>query len=310
MVSKPHEEILRRIDAVTAAGAVNNTKAVTATLGGARKGQTALSALVDEYEALQKLHLSKHSPDQIRKWRNLRERAVNDLMIALGRDVYKCIGAISAMIEALDSAKRLKLDLVLKNLRLKGGSYEPRAAYSIDFVQDRILADGALDSMNPEARRVVYVCAELGLRPVEVVNLTKNSIRLDAKIPHIIVQPEGRVLKTDHSERHVPLVGVALKAMRLQPEGFPEYFDKSATLSATVNKFMANNGLRPFPKVSLYSLRHTFEDRLTKIEPPEKIHAYLMGHKYDRPKYGSPPDLEQLVGWMEKIAFRPPASPI
>ncbi|MBI1651380.1 hypothetical protein [Hyphomicrobium sulfonivorans] len=44
LVSKPHEEILRRIDAVTAAGAVNNTNAVAAALGGARKGQIAPTA--------------------------------------------------------------------------------------------------------------------------------------------------------------------------------------------------------------------------------------------------------------------------
>jgi hypothetical protein len=33
-----------------------------------------------------------------------------------------------------------------------------------------------------------------------------------------------------------------------------------------------------------------------------------MGHRYDRPKYGSPPSLEQLKGWLDKIALRPPAS--
>ena len=49
------------------------------------------------------------------------------------------------------------------------------------------------------------------------------------------ILPEGRWLKTDDSEREIPLVGVALAAMRLRPEGFPQYRDKSSTLSATLN---------------------------------------------------------------------------
>jgi hypothetical protein len=96
--------------------------------------------------------------------------------------------------------------------------------------------------------------------------------------------------------------------MRAQPQGFPAYFDKSAALSATVNKFLKSRKLRPTDRHSLYSLRHTFEDRLTAVEPPEKIQAFLMGHRYDRPKYGSPPSLEQLRGWLDKIAFKAPAS--
>lgn len=336
-----YAELIARIKALEGSGNLKNERAVAGVLGGASTSQISLQNLLEECQREMRVELKDHSPDQLRKWRNVRIRAIENLKAVIGRDLYieditrehaldfrdwwqdriidegvqidtanKDIGTLSAMFETLDTARRLKLDLVFKGLRIKGGSYEPRAPYPIDFVQDRILADGALDGMHPEARRVVYVCAELGLRPVEVVNLTKKSIRLDAKIPHLMIQPEGRVLKTDHSERHVPLVGVALEAMKKQPEGFPTYFDNSSGLSGHVNKYFKANDLRPFPRVSLYSLRHTFEDRLTKAEPPEKIQAYVMGHKYDRPKYGSPPDLEQLVGWMNKIAFRPPASPI
>ncbi|MBI1649835.1 integrase [Hyphomicrobium sulfonivorans] len=333
-----YAELIARIKALEGSGNLKNERAVAGVLGGASKSQIALSNLVEEYKKVIRVELKDHSPDQLRKWANAKIRAVENLQTVIGRDLYiedltrehaldfrdwwqdriieegkkidtanKDFGHISVMLDGVSNSKRLNLDPVFKTLRIKGGNYEQRAPYPIDFVQDRILADGALDAMNPEARRVVYVCAELGLRPVEVVNLTKNSIKLDAEIPHLLIQPEGRVLKTDHSERHVPLVGVALEAMKKQPEGFPTYFDNSSGLSATVNKFFKENGLRPFPKVSLYSLRHTFEDRLTQIEPPEKIQAYAMGHKYDRPKYGSPPELKQLLGWMEKIAFKAPA---
>lgn len=73
-----------------------------------------------------------------------------------------------------------------------------------------------------------------------------------------------------------------------------------------MNKVMGNNNLLPTPDHSLYSLRHTFEDRLTAVEAPGKVIASLMGHKWIRPKYGSGPSLEQKRDWLQKIAFKPP----
>jgi hypothetical protein len=54
-----------------------------------------------------------------------------------------------------------------------------------------------------------------------VVNLTPQAIRLDAEVPHLKIMAEGRRLKTDDSAREIPLVGVALAAMKLRPEGLP-----------------------------------------------------------------------------------------
>jgi hypothetical protein len=48
----------------------------------------------------------------------------------------------------------------------------------------------------------------------------------------------------------------------------------------------------PIPGQTLYSLRHTFEDRLTAVEAPEKVVAALIGHKWHRPRYGLGPSLE------------------
>lgn len=48
-------------------------------------------------------------------------------------------------------------------------------------------------------------------------------------------------------------------------------------MSALVNKYLAAQGLLPGEDHSFYSLRHTFEDRLTAVEAPEKVVASLMG---------------------------------
>ena len=55
--------------------------------------------------------------------------------------------------------------------------------------------------------------------------------------------------------------------------GFPRYRDKADVLSALVNKALKARGLRPEKGQSLYSLRHTFEDRLTAVDAPDKIIA-------------------------------------
>jgi integrase len=67
-------------------------------------------------------------------------------------------------------------------------------------------------------------------------------------------------------------------------------------------------GMRPTLRHSLYSLRHSFEDRLTALDPPDKIIAVLMGHKHQRPKYGAGPTLEHLQSWMNRIAFKSPTT--
>ena len=112
-----------------------------------------------------------------------------------------------------------------------------------------ILADGQLADLNDEARDVVYVVMETGARPSEIINLSKGRIVLDAPIPFIRIKAEDRLLKTEHSERDVPLVGMALDAMRRHPEGFPRYFDKGSNLSATLMKHFKKRELLPSEKL-------------------------------------------------------------
>lgn len=100
------------------------------------------------------------------------------------------------------------------------------------------------DDLNPEARRIIYLVAETGLRLSEACNLTRSTICLKDTIPQVRVRPMGREMKTMQSRREVPLVGVALMAMREQPDSFPRYRDKADSLSALVNKAMGGSGWR------------------------------------------------------------------
>lgn len=305
-------------------------------LGGVEPPALDLDGLFAEFEALMKASNKGMSPDQIRKWGNPKRRAIANLRTVIGNKpllkitrgdaldfqrwwtdrvavegieietANKDIGHLNKMLGKIDQTHRLGLGSVFAQMRIEGGRTGQRVAFDPAFVQDRLLAEGALDGLNPEARGVLYLIAETGLRLSKACNLTADTIRLDAPVPHVMVRPDGRRMKTDQSERELPLVGVALAALRAHPEGFPRYRDKAGSLSATVNKFLAENGLLPEEGQTLYSLRHTFEDRLTKVEAPDKVAAALMGHKYHRPRYGVGPSLTQKREWLERIAFKAP----
>lgn len=330
-------EILHRVAALERADKDTDGKAIEAALGGIAPPPLLLSGLTKAFEAEQAASLKALSPDQLRRWRNPKNRAAQDLIEVIGdkqvtaltradalafRDHWrervikgkaeigtanKNFGHIGKMLRTIENAQQLGIPLeVFSKLRLEGEKEGQRTAYDPDFVQDVILKEGAFSELNPEARRVIYVMAETGLRVSEVVNMLPSHIHIDHAVPHIEVKAEGRKLKTEHSARKMPLVGCALEAMKLQPYGFPRYRDKSASLSALVSKALNARKMRPTPQHSLYSLRHTFEDRLTALDPPDKIIAVLMGHKHARPKYGQGPTLEHLKSWLDKIAFKPP----
>lgn len=329
-------DLLKRVNLLVQNGAVDDEREVAAVLGGEQRPALKLSGLLDEFEEIQKSTLGAMSEDQKRKWRNPKKRAVDNLISvitdkAIGditrsdavafrkwwqdriatKDLdigtaNKDFGHISKMLHAVDITHQMGLKPVFARLRIEGAVQKQRAAFLPDFVQEKILAPGALDGLNDEARDLVYLIADTGMRLSEAANLRPENILLDAEIPHVQIRANGRKLKTDHSARDIPLVGAALEAMRRNPKGFPRYRHKADSLSALVNKVLDGRKLLPTPDHSLYSLRHTFEDRLTAVEAPEKVVASLMGHKWIRPKYGAGPTLEQKRDWLQKIAFKPP----
>jgi integrase len=303
----PPEQRLDRIETLVARGATNDTGARAALLGTVKRPAFPLSKLFEEYEAMTKDEVRDFSPNQLRVWRNSRMRAVenfvsvvddkpvNELTVddaidysewwrdrVINDDVAvksanKGIGQLSRMLKDVSIRRRFTIPEIFKGLRLRGQTERSRMPFETEFIQHKLLATGALDALNEDARYVLYVMAETGMRPSEVVNLQEDAIRLDAKIPYVKVQPDGRRLKTEDSEREIPLVGVALAAMKLRPQGFPRYRDKSSSLSATVNKFLHVNGLRPTKDHSVYSLRHSFKDRLVAAEAPDSLIDNLMG---------------------------------
>lgn len=335
----PLLDIIRRVDLVDNGQGVESTTKVSAVLGGEQPPTLMLSKMRETFERIVATTLLQKSNRQIKRWRTNRDTAVETFLQVLCGDrpisslsradalalrahwqarvikgeveidtANKGINRVSGMFQAINENRMLGLPAIFDKTSIRGGKEKQRVAFSPAFVQAKFMADGVFATLNPEARRVIYLVAETGLRLSEACNLSKETIRLDHPVPHVQVRADGREMKTDQSRRDIPLVGVALLAMQAQPDGFPRYRDKADHLSALVNKVLETHKLRPEPGQSLYSLRHTFEDRLTAVEAPEKVVAALMGHKWHRPRYGLGPSLEQKAVWLNRIVFKPPTA--
>jgi integrase len=253
----PIEDILRRFEMLAQRGSADNANEVGAVLGGSPAPVAMIDAMVDEFEAIVRASLSSKSARQKKKWRQPKETALAVFVDVVGNrpiasltrtdalrlrshwqdrvvagevqigTANKCIGHISTMFRAINESKQLNLPSIFERVRIQGGKDKQRVAFAPALVQERFLAEGMFNELNSEARRVIYLIIETGLRLSEAINLSRATIRLDAAVPHICVAPEGRDTKTHESRRDIPLVGVALLAMRAQPDGFPRYRDKA-----------------------------------------------------------------------------------
>jgi integrase len=334
----PISELVRRIEVFDSEEKVNDSELVSAVLGGEGVPTVMISDLPSLYEEAMRTSIAGKSDRQKKKWRMQRDTAISVFVDVIGGDrplakltrenvlelrrywqdrivekkaevdtANKMVGRIGAMYRMVSEVKMLGLPAIFDKVAIRGAKGKQRVPYPPDFVQAMILAEGALADLNEEARRVVFLITETGLRLSEACNLSEKTIILDHKVPHVRVRPDGRQMKTDESERDIPLVGVALLAMKLQPKGFPRYVDKADTLSALVNKYLKLRNLRPNGE-TLYSLRHTFKDRLRAAKASDELKDELMGHAEDRPAYGFGYSLESKLEVLKAIAFRPPLS--
>ena len=177
-----------------------------------------------------------------------------------------------------------------------------RPPFSINWMRNNILRPGALTGLNAEARSIFYAIIETGARPSEICNLLPENIHLTHGVPYVeIRERSNREVKASASNRDIPLLGVSLEAMKTHPQGFPRYFDKGTHLSNTLMKFFQDNALLESDKHSIYSVRHSFEDRMLEAGIDHDLRCTLMGHKLKRPLYGSGGSLEYKRDELNRI---------
>ena len=197
-----------------------------------------------------------------------------------------------------------KRDNPFADLRFKNVVYKSIPPFSAHWIETKLLAPGALSGLNDEARLVFCTLMETGCRPSEIVNLEPENIVLDDDVPHLRIRPtDKRKLKSKSSNRDIPLMGIALEAMKLAPQGFPKYRDKETHFSNALMKFLKANNLLETPDHRVYSLRHAFEKRMLEADLDYGLRCILMGHHNTRPSYGDGGSLAYRRDQMAKMTL-------
>lgn len=219
----------------------------------------------------------------------------------------KQFGHIRIIFRTIKEALQIDLDseTLFKNVTIKQAERK-RVSYDVEYVRDVLLDRNNFRTINPEAYALIPIMASTGMRPSEVCGLEKEDIFLDDEYPHVYVRPKKDLkLKTPQAERKIPLVGSALWAFKQFPEGFTKYYRNASSLSAAINKYMRENGLiqkKDGRHTTAYCLRHTFQDLLRMHKIDERLQCDLMGHKYERPKYGAP-SMKEYYEAVKSLAF-------
>lgn len=344
LAAGPLDDILRRIEALGQKDPrAENGTMVEALLGGAAEPGVMLSSMFEEYERISGDKTRGKTPDQVRTWRNARLRAVKNFLGVVGDKPIDAIDTADALAFKLYWVERIEdpdgtanqpstankdmfyLGAMLGDLYRSQGKAEVRPfkgmrlaedggreiePFERDWIREHLLCDNPLPGLNEEARDALLAIVNTGCRPSELTGLRPEDIRLDAPIPYIDIHKRFRKLKTDASVRKIPLWGVSLEAMLRRPDGFPTYRDKTLW-SNTVGKYLRDakgrdgKPLLPSDRHRPYSLRHSFEDRMTDAEIPERTAADMMGHTIRRERYGKGPTIEKKLEVIQRISVSP-----
>ena len=167
-------------------------------------------------------------------------------------------------------------------------------------------------SYDDEARWLVSLISDTGMRLSEAAGLHIDDIKLDDEVPHINLKPHPwRRLKTKGSQRQIPLVGASLwAAQRIKsntnnsPYAFPRYTSNKGTnansASAALNKWLKS---RVPEGCVIHSFRHSLRDRLRAVQCPSDMIDQIGGWSTlgIGQGYGDGYDLMMLENWMNRI---------
>jgi len=163
-----------------------------------------------------------------------------------------------------------------------------------------------------DVRWLVALVSDTGLRLAEAAGILLGDIKLDVEVPHVAIQKNSfRSLKTEGSERLVPLVGSAFwaacrlrqQAISLAQPAFPRY-NKMGSTNANSASAALNKWLRPHvpAQCTMHSFRHSMRDRLRAVNCPTEMIDQIGGWSHDSigKNYGAGYPLGQLERFMKQ----------
>lgn len=246
----PITDLLTRLESTVDGAGRFDPREADAALGLASPPVLTVEQALDAFYEVAAEDLRGKNDDQIRRWKNPRIKATRNFIEVVGNkalaevttdDIYafrkwwvdrvmegetradtanKDFTHLIGSWKRVCRAKGIQLGFSSEGLMLRTDTDKDdvRPPFGRDWIKDKLLAPGALDGLNVDARLILLGMVNTGYRPSEGAGLMADDIRLADPVPHILIRRnENRALKTAHSKRAIPLLGVSLDAFRQAP---------------------------------------------------------------------------------------------
>jgi integrase len=235
-----------------------------------------------------------------------------DLLKAAGKKtstIRRTLNALGAVFRSVNRERELGQRDPFEELKIQGEGDDEEKAPVATVAQLQDIANSLMFDFSPVAL-VICIQLEIGARIGEVSGLGIDDLYLDAPIPHIHIRSRPwRSLKTRESERRVPVVGIALEALKRAaalPRAGLGVFEAYAKPRGNDNaSAAANKRLLPW-KLTTHSFRHTLKDRLREVGCPKDIRDAIQGHANGdvAETYGQGHTLRTMHEWLQKVAVK------
>ena len=219
----------------------------------------------------------------------------------------RMLGVVRTAINHAIVEHSLNIPNVFTNLRIKGAG-----ASKLDRLP---LSDTQIVHLEPAYSNdttawALFVCLrDTGCRVSEIAGLRVKDCDTDKEC--LIISPTPwRTLKTNNSQRSVPLSPEAIKALEEVSQGkdpeaplFPQYAKERGGDNCSAMLMKRFRTVITDKKLTMHSLRHRIKDKLRNTGCPEAISMAILGHGSNTvaANYGSGYALDVMREHMEKV---------
>ena len=210
---------------------------------------------------------------------------VRDILIERGLNVLsvkRTFTTIRAKINFSISEHELDIRNAFSSIYMPVAISKKRVSIPFDTIRE---IQQACYEVDDDMRWLLALISDTGMRLAEAAGLHINNIHLDEEIPYVDIKPHPwRRLKTNSSQRQIPLVGASLwAAKRIKANAsscfaFPRYTDEQRcnanSASNALNKWMQTHFRED---IVIHGFRHAFRDRLRAADCPTDMVDQLGG---------------------------------